>query len=260
METKNKYLYLAAAVTLAFSLATYAGRGTTSITGGSGERTKNREAQADVAGNGALSGTVKLAGPHPVVPRIDMAADPACLKIHPTPVMGEEVDAGTNGALENVIVYISDGLGNRSFDPPKEPAVFEQKGCIYSPHILEMRSTQTLRIINSDPTAHNIHPVPQSNREWNLFQPPGSPPIEQTFAHEEIIPVRCNVHPWMKGYIAVFKHPYFTLTDKHGSFDLKDLPPGEYTIEAWHEKYGVLTQKVTIERNQTKELEFVFRP
>jgi hypothetical protein len=260
METKTKYLYLAAAVTLAFSLAPDAGRGTMSITGRRGEATKASEVQPDDAGDGALSGTVKLAGPRPVAKRIDMAADPACSRIHPAPVTDEDVVAGTNGALENVIVYISDGLGNRSFDPPKEPVVFEQKGCLYNPHILGMLARQTLQIINHDPTAHNIHPVPQNNREWNISQPPGSPPIEQTFAREEIIPVKCNVHPWMRGYVGVFKHPYFAITNKDGRFDLKNLPRGEYTIEAWHEKYGVLTQKVTLETNQTKVLEFAFRP
>jgi plastocyanin len=192
--------------------------------------------------------------------RIDMAADPACLKMHPAPVMSQEVVTGPNGALKNVIVYISEGLGTRSFDAPKEPGAFEQKGCTYSPHILGMRAGQTFRLINGDPTSHNIHPTPQHNREWNIFQPPGSSPIEETFAREEIIPVKCNVHPWMKGYIAVFKHPYFAITDKDGSFDLKNVPPGDYTIEAWHEKYGVLTQRVTLVHNQNKTLEFVFKP
>jgi plastocyanin len=189
-----------------------------------------------------------------------MAADPACLKTHPAPLMSEEVATRANGALKNVIVYISDGLGNRAFDPPKEPAVFDQKGCSYNPHILGMRAGQTLTVTNSDPTTHNIHPVPQNNREWNMSQPPGSPPIEQTFAREEIIPVKCNIHPWMRGYIAVFKHPYFAVTDRNGSFDLKNVPPGEYTIQAWHEKYGVLSQKINLKPNQNQEVEFDFKP
>jgi len=251
MATRTKYLHLIVAATLAFSLAPDAGTGTMSITS---------EAQADSAGDGTVSGAVRVVGLQTVSTRIDMAADPACLKMHPAPVMSDEVVTGPNGALKNAIVYISEGIGNRSFDPPTVPAVFEQKGCTYNPRILGIRARQTLRLINSDPTTHNIHPVPQNNREWNMSQPPGSPPIEQTFAREEIIPVKCNVHPWMRGYIAVFKHPYFAVTDKNGGFELKDVPAGEYTIQAWHERYGVLTQKVTLEPNQTKALEFVFRP
>jgi plastocyanin len=207
-----------------------------------------------------LSGIVKLGGAQPVATRIDMAADPACLKVHPTPVISEEVVTEANGALKNAIVYISDGLGNRTFEPPTLPVIFEQKGCSYHPHILGVRAGQTFRVTNSDPTTHNIHPAPQNNREWNKSQPPGSSPIDETFAHDEIIPVKCNIHPWMRGYIAVFKHPFFAVTDKNGSFELKNVPPGEYTIQAWHEKYGVLTQKVNLAPNQSQEVEFVFKP
>lgn len=260
MGKRTKYLYLIAAATLAFLLVPDGGRRTMSVTGESAEKPKTSQAQADNAGDGTVSGAVKVIGSQSVATRIDMAADPTCLKMHPAPVMSEEIVTGKNGALKNAIVYISDGLGNRSFDPPKEPAIFEQKGCTYNPRVLGMRARQTLRLINSDPTTHNIHPVPQNNREWNMSQFPGSPPIEQTFAREEIIPVKCNVHPWMTGYIAVFKHPYFAVTDTNGGFELKDVPPGQYTIQAWHEKYGVLTQKVTVEPNQAKTLEFVFKP
>ena len=260
MGTRIKCLHLIAAGIFAFSTTADSSRRTFGVTRESSAAKSPSEAQADIAGDGTVSGAVRMIGPQAVATRIDMAADPACLKMHPSPVMGDEVVTGPNGALKNAIVYISEGIGNRSFDPPTVPAVFEQKGCTYSPRILGIRARQTLRLINSDPTTHNIHPVPQNNREWNMSQFPGSPPIEQTFAREEIIPVKCNVHPWMKGYIAVFKHPYFAVTDQNGGFELKNVPPGEYTIEAWHEKYGVLTQKVTLGPNQTKALEFVFRP
>lgn len=261
MKTKIRYLALIAAAALTFSMVpTRSNSGTiareTSAVKGAGAS----PARPDEPGGGTISGTVRVVGSQDGTVRINMTADPACLKIHPAPVISEEVVSGQNGALKNVIVYISDGLANRSFDAPRDPAVFEQKGCTYSPHILGMRAGQTLELINGDPTSHNIHPMPHNNREWNIFQPPGSSPIDQTFAREEIIPVKCNVHPWMKGYIAVFKHPYFAVTDKDGAFDLKNVPPGEYTIEAWHEKFGVLTQKLTVEPNQTRTLEFVFKP
>jgi hypothetical protein len=112
---------------------------------------------------------------------------------------------------------------------------------------------------NDDSTLHNIHPLPQNNREWNKAEAPGVA-VEETFSREEVaIPVKCNVHPWMKGYIAVFKHPYFAVTGKGGSFDLKNLPPGTYTLTAWHEKLGTATQKVTVGGAETKSVEFVFK-
>lgn len=259
MGIRIKCLYLIAAAIFTFSTTADSSRRTFAVTRESSAAKIPSTAQADIAGDGTVSGTVRVIGSQAVATHIEMAADPVCLKMHPSPVMSDEVVAGPNGGLKNAIVYISEGIGNRSFDSPTVPALFEQKGCTYNPRILGMRAGQTLRLINSDPTTHNIHPVPQNNREWNISQPPGSLPIEQTFAREEIIPVKCNVHPWMRGYIAVFKHPYFAITDKDGSFDLKNVPPGDYTIEAWHEKYGTLTQKVTLGPNQTKALEFVFR-
>jgi Carboxypeptidase regulatory-like domain len=207
----------------------------------------------------SLKGEVKFEGTAPKLSRIDMSADPLCAKAHPTPVTTEEVVVGANSGLSNVVVYVSDGLAPNTYQPPQQPAVFEQKGCQYKPHVLAMQTNQKLDVVNSDETTHNIHPNPSNNREWNMTQPHGVP-LEQTFAREEIaIPVKCNVHPWMRGYIAVFKHPYFAVTDKDGSFDLKGLPPGTYTITAWQEKLGTQTQKVTIGAGEAKTLDFVFK-
>jgi hypothetical protein len=215
---------------------------------------------ANTSTSGAVSGTVKLQGLAPKPAPINMAKEPECVKLHPTPAKTEEVLTGANGELENVVVYISEGLGDRSFDPPSEPAVIDQKGCVYHPHVIVLQANQKLRVVNSDPTSHNIHPLPQNNREWNKSQPPGLPPIESSFAREEIaIPVKCNVHPWMRSYIAVFKHPYFTVTSQAGSFDLKNLPPGNYTITAWHEKYGTQSQQVSIVPKETKTVDFTFK-
>jgi hypothetical protein len=107
------------------------------------------------------------------------------MKMHPGEANTEEVLAGPEGTLGNVIVYISEGLGSRTFDPPSEPLVIEQKGCTYRPHVLAMQANQKLQIVNSDPTSHNIHPLPMNNREWNKSQPSGQPPIEATFTREE---------------------------------------------------------------------------
>jgi plastocyanin len=260
MRARINYLHFGAAAALALLTAHGTGTRTVRAIGISTEATNSGETLTDASAEATLSGVVKLEGPQPVATRINMAADPTCLKMHPAPVVSEEVVTGTNQALKNVIVYISNGLGNRTFDPPTEPVVFEQRGCTYNPHILGMRARQTLKVTNSDPTTHNIHPGPQNNREWNMSQPPGSSPIEETFAREEIIPVKCNVHPWMKGYIAVFKHPYFAITGKDGSFALRNIPPGDYTIQAWHEKYGVLSQKVNLAPDRSQEVQFIFKP
>lgn len=215
---------------------------------------------AGAAGTSAsMKGTVKFEGTPPKSSRIDMSQDPLCTKAHPTPATTEEVVVGTNGGLANVVVYVSDGLTSHDFQPPQQPAVLEQKGCQYKPHVLALEANQTLNVVNSDETTHNIHPSPNNNREWNMTQPHGIP-LEKTFAREEIaIPVKCNVHPWMKGYIAVFKHPYFAVTDKNGSFELKDVPPGTYTITAWQEKLGTQTQKVTVGANESKTVDFAFK-
>lgn len=207
-----------------------------------------------------VTGTVKVVGAPSKAVTINMAQEPACVKMHSTPVAYSEVVAGPDGALGNVIVFVSAGLGDRVFDPPAEPIVMNQSGCMYSPHVVAMQTNQKLKVVNSDPTMHNIHPIPSNNREWNKSQPPAMPPIEATFAREEIaIPVKCNVHPWMKSYIAVIKHPYFAVTGKEGHFELKNLPAGTYTITAWHEKFGRSEQQVTVAPNETKKLEFVFK-
>jgi hypothetical protein len=208
---------------------------------------------------GSVTGTVKFKGTAPKPTRIDMSADPYCAQAHSSPATTEDVLTDADGGLENVVVYISDGLGATTFPVPDAPAVMEQKGCQYKPHVLAMRAGQKLDVVNSDTTTHNIHPMPNNNREWNISQPHGVP-IEQVFAREEIaISVKCNVHPWMRSYIAVIKNPYFVVTGKNGSFDLKDLPPGSYTLQAWHEKLGSKMQKITVGAGETKTVDFVFQ-
>lgn len=207
----------------------------------------------------SIAGEVKFAGVPPKPARIDMSQDPLCSKGRTGPAYTEDFVVGSSGGLENVVVYVSEGLTQHDFQPPQQSVVLEQKGCQYRPHVLALQAGQKLEIVNSDETTHNIHPSPNNNREWNMTQPHGTP-LEHSFAREEVaIPVKCNVHPWMKGYIAVLKNPYFAVTDKAGHFEIKNLPPGTYTIAAWQEKLGTQTQKVTVEPQKATTLDFTFK-
>ena len=216
----------------------------------------------DMATVGSVSGVVKLDGTAPKYKPINMSADPYCVKAnHDHSVMPDEVVVGEGNTLANVIVYVKSGAEDYSFPTPTESVTLDQKDCMYTPHVLALMVGQTLSVVNSDDTTHNIHPTPVDNREWNKSQPPHAPAITDTFARPEVaIPVKCNVHPWMKGYIAVMSNPYYAITTKDGKFDLKNLPPGTYTIEAWQEKYDTQDQTVTITPKESKTGEdFTFK-
>ena len=215
----------------------------------------------DASTAGTVTGTIKLDGTAPKMKVINMAAEPACAKIHASaPAMTEDVVPGDGGTLQNVIVYLKGDFSQYKLDVPTAPAMINQMGCQYQPHVLALMANQPLQVVNSDMTTHNIHPVPKNNREWNESQPPGSQPINQSFAREEIaVPVKCNVHPWMKAYIGVIGTPYFQVTGKDGSFALKNVPPGTYTVEAWHESLGTQEQMVTIGPKESKAVTLTFK-
>ena len=209
----------------------------------------------DPATAATVNGTVKFDGTAPKPSKIDMSQDPACKGTNEAENM-----VVSGGDLANVFVYVKDGLGNRMFDLPKEPVVLDQSGCKYHPHVLGVMAGQTVQIKNDDPTTHNIHPTPKDNREWNESQPPSSPAIEKTFAREEImLPVKCNQHPWMKMYVSVVKMPFYAVTDKSGKYEIKGLPPGDYTIAFVHEKLGEQDQKVTVAAKDTKTVDATFK-
>jgi len=214
----------------------------------------------DAATAGSVSGTVTLDGKAPALKPINMSAEPYCQKAHSSPVVPPEVVTGDKGSLANVVIFVKEGLGDYTFDTPKDTVPLDQKGCMYDPHIIAVMAGQTLEVKNDDQTTHNIHPMPKDNREWNKSQAPGAAPIDDSFARAELaIPVKCNVHPWMKSYIFVFKNPYYAISSKDGKFELKNLPPGTYTIEAWQEKYGVVDQTVTIGPKESKSVNFTFK-
>jgi plastocyanin len=206
---------------------------------------------------GTLSGKVTYEGT-PAKPKpIDMSKEPSCAKQHATPVTTETVVTGPNNSLENVVVYISAGAQDES--APSQPAKFEQKGCQYIPHVLAFQVNQPLEITNDDQTSHNIHPRPTINREWNKSQPAGTPPFTEKYDKPEFIPVKCNIHPWMSGEFVVLKNSHYAVSSGDGGFSLPNLPPGKYTVTAWHESYGEQTMEVTIAGTETKTVNFVFK-
>ncbi|MBI3940252.1 MAG: carboxypeptidase regulatory-like domain-containing protein [Acidobacteria bacterium] len=217
-------------------------------------------AAIDEATAATVMGKVSFAGTKPTPKKIRMDAEKYCTEQHSgKPIDSDEVVVNDNGTLANVFVFVKDGLGDRSFPAPSQPVVLDQKGCVYTPHVVGAMTGQSVDVLNSDETTHNVHPQPKNNPEWNISQPPKAEKITKTFAREELpIPVKCNVHPWMKSYILVVKHPFFGVTGADGSFTLKGLPPGDYTIAAWHEKYGASEQKVTLTAKDSKTVDFSF--
>jgi len=210
----------------------------------------------DPATAASISGTAKLDGEAPKAVKIDMSQDPACKGTN----MTEQVVA-SGGKLSNVFVYVKEGLGNRTFDIPKDAITLEQSGCKYHPHVLGVMAGQDIKIVNSDPTTHNIHPQPKDNREWNESQPPQTAPLDKNFAREEImLPVKCNQHPWMKMYINVTKSPFYAVTDASGKYEIKGLPPGDYTIAFVQEKLGEQDVKVTLAAKDSKTVDATFKP
>lgn len=207
---------------------------------------------------GEITGTVYFEGHAPPRARLQMRKVPACARANPD-ALSEEVVVNDDGTLRNVFVYIKDGLGNYAYPTPSSEPVLDQKGCVFSPHVMGIMAGQKLRIKNSDMNSHNVNAVTVENRAWNESMPPDAADIMQQFARPEVmVPVKCNVHPWMKAFIGVLAHPYFAVTDNTGSFAIRGLPPGEYTIATWHEKYGVQEQKVTLGPKEAKTVRFQY--
>lgn len=217
------------------------------------------ENPVDPATAGAVAGRVTFAGTPPALQALRMDSDPNCAQQGAT-APDESVVVGGDGALQNVFVYVKDGLGTLRFPVPSTAIVLDQKGCRYAPHVFGAQVGQTVEVLNSDPTLHNIHAVPMANREFNTGQPlPGMKHVHRFSAREVMVPFKCDVHPWMRAYVGVLDHPFFAVTGADGSFQLTGLPPGTYTIEAWHETLGMQTQTVTIGAKDTGNVAFSFK-
>src|ERR1700722_9581091 len=219
--------------------------------------------KVNAAGEGKITGTVKLDGTAPHMKGIDMSKDPYCSKAHANdPGKMETYVVGSGGGLENVVVYITEGLtGPAATQTATTEPVFDQKNCMYTPHVLALDVDQKFKVTTSDQTTHNIHPLPNpmtGNIPWNQSQPPGAAPVEKSWKAPEVIPVQCNIHPWMHGWFVVVKGPYAT-SDSNGAYTINNVPPGSYTVTAWQEAAGTQTQKVTVAAGGAGSANFTFK-
>lgn len=258
---KLPYLRSAAACSLAAAVATSCGGG-----GSDGGAEEGGDAAAAVTEHpvdatiaGSITGLVSFTGTPAGAEMIDMSEEPACAEVHDTPPMRASAIVGAGGGLANVFIHVSDGLDPSLQFPAEEAVVLNQMGCEYVPHVVALATGQQLTVRNSDPVLHNVNTTPTANRGFNRSQPQAGMEFQTSFPTAEVmIPVRCDVHGWMESYIGVTTHPYHAVTGEDGSFALERLPPGTYTVEAWHELYGAVTQSVVVPEGGEVEITFEF--
>jgi hypothetical protein len=213
----------------------------------------------DASTAGTIAGRVLIDGPLPANAQIQMGADPFCIRANEGGAALERF-VGENGGLGNVFVYIKDGLGSYWVDVPKDPVKLDQSACRYTPHVLGVRAGQPLAISNSDGTMHNVHALAPVNGDFNFGQPIKGQTDQRIFKKPEImVTFKCDVHSWMNAYVGVVHHPYFAVTGKSGGFELRTVPAGTYTIEAWHERLGAQTQTMTLGEKESKRVSFIFK-
>ncbi len=262
-QVRRLLVLMLAAAMLSLTLACGGGDDDDDVAEDEGAATETAGTPYKPSGNeGSIAGAINFTGEAPAPKPISMDADAACAQTNPNPQTEDVVVK--DGKLANVLVYIKDGktaegksIAGFTFEVPTTEVLLDQKGCRYIPHVLGMMAGQKLKVTNSDPTAHNVHPSPKSNKEWNQSQPAGAQPIIQTFTRAEVVvPVKCNQHPWMKANVGVMKHPLFAVSGENGAFEIKGIPPGTYTVATWHERYGEKTQSVTIGAKESKTQDF----
>ena len=207
---------------------------------------------------GVVTGTITLKGTPPKPRLIDMSADPACPQFNRKPQTDWVIT--NQGRLKNVFVFVKgDTIDAYRFEMPDSEVTLDQRACYFGPHVFGIRAGQTLRIINGDPTQHNVHPTPKLNQEWNLSQAHDSPAILRTFPRAEMmIPIRCNQHPWMKAYAGVMNNPFFAVSDGLGKFEIRGLPPGTYKLVVWHEVFGAQEIDITVVPGEIRNADFTF--
>jgi hypothetical protein len=213
----------------------------------------------DRATTGTITGTVRFEGPVPAMAPLALRGEPACAAQHAGPVPAGDVLVH-DGKLENVFVWVKEGLGDRVFAPPDTPVTVDQRGCVYVPHVAGVQTCQEVVFLNSDPLLHNVHGTPARSASWNFSMGvQGSRRAVRLSEPEVPVEVRCDVHPWMRAYLGVVSHPYFAVTGADGRFTLADVPPGEYVVAAWHERFGVREATVALAPRQATDVAFAFR-
>jgi uncharacterized protein (DUF2141 family) len=273
--TMKKFVSLLFASTLVFSMACGKGKEASKEDQGEDDEVQTTTTAASTAGGApaaaapvaaavsadaaTLTGTVKFEGAAPKMANIQMSADPYCQSQHSAPATEEDAVVGPAGELANVFVYIKDIKGN--FPAPSTAVTIDQKGCQYHPHVNAVMVGQPLEIRNDDATLHNIHALPVANSQFNEGQPVQGMTSTKKLDKVEMTPfkIKCDVHGWMKSYMAVMPHPFYSVSQSNGTFTISNLPPGQYTVVAWHEKYGQQEQQVTVGAKESKALSFTFK-
>jgi plastocyanin len=225
--------------------------------GAAAQKLLTPETSPPAAGTAPITGTVTLTGTPPEMAMTKRDADPFCAR---TPTKDEEVVVGPAGQLKNVIVRITKGVTGTNYEPPMQNVTIDQTNCMYRPRVAMIMAGQSLLIRNSDQTLHNVHTYKGASTLFNQAEVPGLPAIAKTFkdATGEILKFKCDVHPWMTGYVGVSAHPFFAVTAEDGKFEIAKVPAGKYTLEAWHERFGTKSQEITVEAGKPTTVSFAF--
>lgn len=219
-------------------------------------------AASGAKGGVKLSGRVVFDGPPPERRVVNMSKEAKCIELHgDKPVLDEDVIISDKGGVKNAFVYVRRGAPKVEYPMPEKPAALDQKGCMYRPRVQGMRVGQRLLVGNGDPVTHNVRSFPLKSRPFNFGQPPGTEPRERIFdAPEREIEVQCDIHPWMHAYLFVMEHPFYAVSGDDGTYTIDGLPPGEYTLAIWHEKFGRQQQTVTVGDSPLADVNFTFKP
>jgi plastocyanin len=217
--------------------------------------TATPSAAAPATGHAVIEGTVKLTGTPPEMGLTKRDADPFCAR---TPMKDEEVVVGPGGGLGNVVVRVTEGVSGH-YEPPAAPASLDQSACMYRPRVQAIVAGQMISIKNGDQTLHNVHGYRGPSTLFNQAEIPGLPPIARKIgAAGDILKFKCDVHPWMTGYVVVNANPFFAVTGPDGHFKITGVPAGKYTLSAWQERYGAKTAQVTVAADKPTEVSFAY--
>ncbi|MCC6539487.1 MAG: carboxypeptidase regulatory-like domain-containing protein [Bryobacterales bacterium] len=212
------------------------------------------------ADNATISGKIVFKGAKPVMRPLTMDATPACAKQHAKPMLSEEAVIAADGSLQNVFIYVKAGLPAKTWPVTAQAVTVDQLGCVYRPHVIGVMAGQDVKFTNNDPTSHNVHPLPKVNNEWNQSQAPKGEAIVRKFTKPEIgLLVKCNLHPWMRVYVNVVENPFHAVSGADGTFTISGLPAGDYTLAAWHERFGTQEIKVKVPAGGKASANFNFK-